>query len=60
MNQYPLRVTSGFQTCQHRIGTLFAAINNSDLWMIRQRELCKAAIARTDSNDDMRHPGMRQ
>ncbi len=45
MHQYPLRVASGFQTCQHGIGTLFTTINNRDLWMIRQRKLCKAAIA---------------
>ncbi len=60
MHQYPLRVASGFQTCQHGIGTLFTTINNRDLWMIRQRKLCKAAIARTYGNDDMFHPGMRQ
>ena len=60
MHQYPLRVASGFQTCQHGIGTLITAIYNGDLRMIRQRKLCKTAIARTYGNDDMFHPGMRQ
>lgn len=36
MHQYPLRVASGFQTCQHGIGTLITAIYNGDLRMIRQ------------------------
>lgn len=60
MHQYPLRVASGFQTCQHGIGTLITAIYNGDLRMIRQRELCKTAIAVTYGNDDIVSPGMRQ
>jgi len=60
MHQYPLRIASGFQTCQYRIGTLITAIYNGDLRMIRQRKLCKTAIARTYGNDDTCHPGMRQ
>lgn len=53
MHQYPLRVASGFQTCQHGIGTLITAIYNGDLRMIRQRKLCKTAIAVTYGNDDI-------
>ncbi len=57
MHQYPLRVASGFQTCQHGIGTLITAIYNGDLRMIRQRKLCKTAIAGTYGNDDTFHLG---
>ena len=31
MHQYPLRVASGFQTCQHGIGTLITAIYNGEI-----------------------------
>lgn len=61
MHQYPLRVASGFQTCQHGIGTLFTTINNRDSWMIRQKEvIAKRLSPGTYGNDDTFHPGMRQ